>query len=160
LLDDLWNVFRQGRTGRASELAEAARRDSRHTDAQLHAEVLRLESKIDGLALICQALFEILRDRGGIEQAEVEAKIADIDLRGGHALAPVASIEEARERIAAHAGPAESFRLPLADGLQDPMGLSMAIITDAILKRGWEPDGYTQEKGFRIYRYKTLAASR
>lgn len=72
-----------------------------------------------------------------------------------HAAEPASSIEEACERIAAHAGSAESFRLPIADGLQDPMGLSMAIITDAILKRGWEPDGYTQENGFRIYRYKT-----
>jgi hypothetical protein len=68
---------------------------------------------------------------------------------------PVASIDEARRLIAAHAGSPEDFRLPLADALQDPMGVSMAMITDAILKRGWEPDGYAQEKGFRVYRYKT-----
>jgi hypothetical protein len=71
------------------------------------------------------------------------------------ALSPAASIEEARERIAAHAGTPEAFRLPVADALQDPMGLSMAVITDAILKRGWAPDGYEQQQGYRIYRYKT-----
>jgi hypothetical protein len=32
----------------------------------------------------------------------------------------------------------------------------MAIITDSILAREWEPNGYLQENGFRIYRYKRL----
>lgn len=70
---------------------------------------------------------------------------------------PAISVEEARDRIAAHAGPAERFRLPVSDELQDPMGLAMAIITDAILQRGWEPDGYEQRTGYRVYRYKTPA---
>ena len=68
---------------------------------------------------------------------------------------PAASIDEARKLIAAHSGRPEDFRLPISDQLQDPLGLNLAIITDAILKRGWEPDGYAQEKAFRIYRYKT-----
>ena len=68
---------------------------------------------------------------------------------------PAASIDEARALIAAHSGRPEDFRLPISDQLQDPIGVNMAIITDAILKRGWEPDGYTQEKGFRTYKYKT-----
>ena len=62
---DLWDVFQQAQIQSASEAAEAAKRDAKHADARLHAEVLRLESKIDALALICQALFEILRDKGG-----------------------------------------------------------------------------------------------
>lgn len=68
---------------------------------------------------------------------------------------PAASIDEAQKLIASFSGRPESFRLPISDELQDPIGVNMAIITDAILKREWEPDGYTQEKGFRIYRYKT-----
>lgn len=67
---------------------------------------------------------------------------------------PAASIDEARKLIAAHSGSPEKFLLPISDQLQDPIGVNMAIITDAILKRGWEPDGYTQDKGFRIYKYK------
>lgn len=85
MIYDLWDVYQQGVIGRASEIAESAKRDSKHTDARLHAEALRLDSKIDGLALICQALFEILRDKGGISQEEVEAKVAEIDLRDGRA---------------------------------------------------------------------------
>ncbi len=69
-------------------------------------------------------------------------------------MTPIASIDEARQLIAAHTGSPEDFRLPISDQLQDPIGLNMAIITDAILKRGWEPDGFVQESGFRIYKYK------
>jgi hypothetical protein len=69
-------------------------------------------------------------------------------------MTPIASIDEARQLVAAHSGNPEDFRLPISDQLQDPIGLNMAIITDAILKRGWEPDGFVQERGFRIYKYK------
>ncbi len=71
---------------------------------------------------------------------------------------PARSIEEAQELIASYVGCPEEFRLPISDQLQDPVGINMAIITDTILKRGWEPDGYTQEQGFRIYKYKELGA--
>jgi hypothetical protein len=32
--------------------------------------------------------------------------------------------------------------------------MNMAMITDGILAREWEPDGYIQQKGYRIYKYK------
>ena len=56
MIYDLWDVFQHGKIAAASGAAEDAKRDARHADTRLHAEVLRLESKIDGLALICQAL--------------------------------------------------------------------------------------------------------
>lgn len=34
----------------------------------------------------------------------------------------------------------------------------MAMIADGILAREWEPDGYVQEKGFRIYKFKRLGS--
>ena len=42
----------------------------------------------------------------------------------------------------------------LVDGKQDNMGMGMAIILDAILARGFVPDGFTQQDGFRVYHYK------
>jgi hypothetical protein len=30
----------------------------------------------------------------------------------------------------------------------------MAIITDRVLQRGWEPNGFVQKNGYRIYLYK------
>ncbi len=44
--------------------------------------------------------------------------------------------------------------MPISDELNDAMGINMAILTDAILAKGWEPDGFTQEAGFRVYKYK------
>ena len=38
----------------------------------------------------------------------------------------------------------------------DPVGVNMAIITDKILARGWEPNGFTQHAGYRLYRYKSM----
>jgi hypothetical protein len=32
----------------------------------------------------------------------------------------------------------------------------MATITDAILARAWEPNGYVEGKGCRIYKYKAM----
>jgi hypothetical protein len=83
LIYDLWDVYQQGQISSAADAASAAKRDAAHTDARLHREVLRLESKIDGLALICQALVEILRDRGGVSEADIEAKMREIDDRDG-----------------------------------------------------------------------------
>lgn len=70
---------------------------------------------------------------------------------------PCTTVEEALAAIDTHKGSAEAFTLPIADSLNDTMGAAMAIITDRILARGWEPDGYEQGNGFRIYRYKRSA---
>lgn len=83
MLNELWNVFQQGQISSAKYTAETAKQDAAQTNARLHAEVLRLESKIDGLALICQALVEILRDRGGVSEQDIEAQIKEIDDRDG-----------------------------------------------------------------------------
>jgi hypothetical protein len=38
----------------------------------------------------------------------------------------------------------------------DPLGANMAIVTDAILKRGWEPDGFEDKGDHRLYLYKAM----
>jgi hypothetical protein len=68
---------------------------------------------------------------------------------------PVADIDDAIALIVAHEGSAEEFALPISDNLLDPAGVNMAVITDRILERGWEPDGFLQKDGYRLYRYKT-----
>ncbi|MEE9615034.1 MAG: hypothetical protein V3W31_08840 [Thermodesulfobacteriota bacterium] len=68
----------------------------------------------------------------------------------------VESIEEANAIIDAFTGNANDFELRVSDKLQDPAGINMTIITDTILSKGWEPDGFVQKEGFRIYSYKEL----
>ncbi len=67
---------------------------------------------------------------------------------------PITDIANAIQQIERHQGSPEKFLLPIADSINDEVGVNMAIITTAILKRGWEPDGFEQRNGYRIYRYK------
>ncbi len=53
-------------------------------------------------------------------------------------------------------GSADDFVLPVSDEWLDPAGINMAIITDAILARGWEPAGFEQKDGYRVYRYTEM----
>lgn len=66
-----------------------ARQDSRRTAEsarlKLHDEIYRMEAKLATMALICQALYELLRDKVGLDDAMVEAKMQEIDMRDGRA---------------------------------------------------------------------------
>lgn len=53
-------------------------------------------------------------------------------------------------------GKPEELNLPIADSLLDPVGINMALITDRILAKGWEPNSYKQEVGYRVYYYKEM----
>ena len=63
---------------------------------------------------------------------------------------------EAVAEIDSYTGGPESFLLPINDCLQDPIGMYMALITDKILAKGWEPNGFEQKNGYRVYRYKLM----
>ncbi len=69
-------------------------------------------------------------------------------------MTPFSDIDEARRAIEDYEGSPDGFLLPVSDVLQDPMGVGMAIITDAILAKGWDLDGFEQQDGYRVYRYK------
>ena len=69
---------------------------------------------------------------------------------------PAEAVEDAISIIESYEGAAEDFELPVADSLLDPVGMNMAIITDRILARGFEPNGFEQKDGFRVYRYKDV----
>ena len=71
-------------------------------------------------------------------------------------MSPITTIEEANRIIAEYQGAASDFQLPIADSLLDPVGANMAIITDTILAKGFEPDGFEQKDGYRLYKYKDL----
>jgi len=68
----------------------------------------------------------------------------------------VTSVDEAIWHINQFDGAPEEFRLAIADNLFAPPGAYIALIVDQILARGWEPDGFVQEEGYRICRFKEL----
>ncbi|BCX48182.1 hypothetical protein HAHE_20900 [Haloferula helveola] len=61
---------------------------SRQTDAEGQVRnsdfrVGGVEHRISKLELVCQALYELLRERGGMTDEELRRKIREIDLRDG-----------------------------------------------------------------------------
>ena len=69
---------------------------------------------------------------------------------------PIANVSEAVALVDAFAGDVSAFSLCLAESIHDPIGINIAIITDRILARSWEPAGVERHDGFRIYRYKVV----
>ncbi len=69
------------------------------------------------------------------------------------------SAEATREYVKATTFAQPTFTLEISDGFTfagrtDTMGAGMAIVVDAILAKGFWPDGFEQKEGYRVYRYK------
>lgn len=79
----LWDLLQQGQIGQANATAESAKQDSASNAEKLHKEVLRLEAKMDRLAIITQGLWELLIEKTDLTEKDIEAKIAEIDIRDG-----------------------------------------------------------------------------
>jgi hypothetical protein len=73
---------------------------------------------------------------------------------GHKKVVPITTLAEAIRLVEEFDGVPTAFSLPIDDSLNDVVGVNMALITDKILKRGWEPNGFTQGQGYRIYLYK------
>ena len=71
-------------------------------------------------------------------------------------MSPCRSLEEALEAIWDFNGSPEDFGLAIDSSLLDPAGLNMTMLTDAVLERGWEPDGFEDKGDHRLYRYKAM----
>lgn len=71
-------------------------------------------------------------------------------------MTPFTNVDEATKYVDEFEGKPEELELAISDELQDPIGMNMALITDRILAKGWEPNGFKQEKGYRIYLYKEM----
>ncbi|MBT9568352.1 MAG: zinc ribbon domain-containing protein [Thiobacillus sp.] len=79
----LWDLLQQGQIGQANATAESAKQSSANNAERLHKEVLRLEARMERLAIITQGLWELLREKADLTEKDIEAKIAEIDIRDG-----------------------------------------------------------------------------
>lgn len=70
---------------------------------------------------------------------------------------PITTVEAALQKIDAFSVKAAEFQLPISGSLIDNSGVNMAIITDRILAKGWIPNGFPQEQGYRVYSYRDMA---
>jgi len=74
-----WEAYQQGQIAEAKTDAIEAKQEA----AQYSDRVRSLESQVAQIALACQAMWELLRERAGISEAELLAKIKEVDLRDG-----------------------------------------------------------------------------
>jgi sigma54-dependent transcription regulator len=80
----LWDAYQ------AIQIRQLDTKLDRVQDTQAQAEAaqrvaVELNAKIDRLALICRAMFELLQPSSGISEAQLAAKIQEIDERDGQA---------------------------------------------------------------------------
>ena len=74
-----WEFYQNHRISRAESRANSARSEAERS----HAYINLLEDKVDSLALACQSLWELLRDQTALTEADLQAKMEEIDLRDG-----------------------------------------------------------------------------
>lgn len=79
----LWDIFQQAQiTGLESRTSRAEAAASRAaTDATRRVE--ELEDRIERMALVNTALFEIMCAKLGVTSEEIRAKVQEVDLRDG-----------------------------------------------------------------------------
>ena len=79
----LYQNWQFAETATTASIAERTARDAQTNVDGLQRRVKRLEEQVERLTLSSMALAELLRDRLGVPQAEIEAKVHEIDLRDG-----------------------------------------------------------------------------
>ena len=78
---DLWDLNQEGRISAASTNAQYASSKA----SAVATDVTLMERRVDHLTLLCQSMWELLRDQSGLSDQQLRAKIADIDTRDGKA---------------------------------------------------------------------------
>lgn len=87
MIEFLWELGQQRTIADVGSEAAAAQQDA--TQAIRDAD--ELERRVDALTLTCQALWELSRTRLGLTEAELLAKIREVDVRDGKADGKVAT---------------------------------------------------------------------
>ncbi len=79
MIDILFDLYQQGRINDVENTAQESSRKA--TDFQ--ARVRQLEDSVARLALVNAALWSLLKDKTGLTDAALTARVRDIDLRDG-----------------------------------------------------------------------------
>ena len=80
----LWDLFQHYQIGQLDAKLESLR-DGSSRDTLARSSSKELADKLEGLALVTQALFELLQESTGVSEERLRAKITEIDLRDGQA---------------------------------------------------------------------------
>jgi hypothetical protein len=77
----LWEAYQQTKIVGAQHAADrAVSKVERHSD-----DIKKLKRDVARLTLACQSMWKLLRDNTGFDEAQLEAKILEVDMRDGSA---------------------------------------------------------------------------
>ena len=80
----LWDAYQSSQINQLNSRIDRLQDAGAREQAALRVAA-GLEEKVDRLALICRAMFELLQQRTGCTEEQLKAKIQEIDLRDGEA---------------------------------------------------------------------------
>jgi hypothetical protein len=78
-VDFLWNIAQH----RQIETLDRAAADANETARRAAANVIEIQVALERLSLTCRAMWELLRERTSVSEADLIAKVHEIDLRDG-----------------------------------------------------------------------------
>lgn len=80
---EFWDMFLQRNSMLSSERNAHARQEAVRADEELHVEILKLETKVNALALVCEAMWELLSEKTGLDAGDISRRMDEIDARDG-----------------------------------------------------------------------------
>ena len=79
----LWDLYQQYRIEQLDDrLARVQTAEAE--DGPSRRAALELEGKVDRLAIICRAMFELMQVSSGVTEEQLKAKVVEIGQRDGH----------------------------------------------------------------------------
>jgi hypothetical protein len=84
MLGTIWDFYQSYQISQLRNQVSDAR-TSGTQDVVARDAAFRLEEKIDRLALICRAMFELMEESHGISEEQLRRKIVEVDIRDGQA---------------------------------------------------------------------------
>lgn len=80
----IWDLYQQYQIDQLDKRVD--RIDDQLADEAVgRRAAVRLDDKVNRLALICRAMFELLQQSSAVTEEQLKAKIVEIDVRDGHA---------------------------------------------------------------------------
>lgn len=80
---EFWDMLQRRGSILSAERSARARQEAVRADEELHGEILKLESKVNALALVCEAMWELLSEKTGLDAGDISRKMDEIDSRDG-----------------------------------------------------------------------------
>lgn len=78
---NLWDIGQDTRINHAANTAGKAEAKAERVNEELHG----MQRQIDHLTLLCQSMWELMREHSDLSDQVLRAKIADVDTRDGKA---------------------------------------------------------------------------